>query len=190
MERVLSLEAAREQSRMRDILVVFAGSILIALFAHVSIRLPFTPVPIAMQPHVCLFLGALLGSRRGALAVLVYLFQGAIGFPVFAMGKAGFLHLLGPTGGYLLGYAVAAYVTGYLVEKTREKTPRKAVLAMAVGNLVIYGMGIAQLSIYLGLKSAVMLGMLPFILGDVLKLVLARQALQWCRGLVGLERDL
>jgi biotin transport system substrate-specific component len=191
MARVISLETPNQQiSWTRNTLAVFAGSLLIALFANVSLPLPFTPVPITMQVHVCLLLGALLGSKRGALAVLAYLFQGAVGFPVFAMGKAGFLHLLGPTGGYLLGYVVAAYVTGYLLEKAQEKTPRKAVLAMAAGNLVVYAMGIPQLSLYIGLKSALIVGTLPFILGDVLKLILARQGFQFCREIFGFERDL
>ena len=191
MARALTLEVSNQQSSwIRDTFLVFAGSVLIALFANVSIPLPFTPVPIATQAHVCLLLGALLGSKRGALAVAAFLFQGAIGLPVFALGKAGFLHILGPTGGYLLGYVAATYVTGYLVEKAHEKTPRKAVLAMAVGNLILYVMGVPQLALYLGLKSALILGTLPFILGDVLKLILARQGFQFCRELVGFERDL
>jgi biotin transport system substrate-specific component len=146
------------------------GSILIALCSSISIRLPFTPVPLAIAPHVCLALGAILGRNRGALAVLAYLFQGAMGFPVFALGASGLLHLLGPRGGYLIGYAAAAYVTGFLIERMREKTAYKTFMALAAGNGIIYLLGVSQLSLFIGFKSAVLLGMVPFLLGDALKL--------------------
>ncbi len=170
--------ATQDQSWLRSLLLVLGSSILIALFAQVSIRLPFTPVPIGLQNYLSLFLGVILGPRRAALAVFLFLFQGAMGLPVFALGKFGLLHLLGPTGGYLVGYVLAAYVVGYLVEKSEHKTPQKAAVAMAVGSLVIFFCGASQLSIYLGLKSALLLGVLPFLAGDMIKLILAYQALK------------
>jgi biotin transport system substrate-specific component len=188
MEKVVRLEGF--SNRLRDMTVVLVAALLLPLFANLSFRFPFTPVPITLQVHVALLLGALLGSKRGALAVLLYLVQGACGFPVFALGKSGLLHLLSPTGGYLLGYVAGAYVTGYLVEQSADKTARRAVLAMAAGNGVVYALGVMQLSLYLGFKSALMLGVLPFIVGDVVKLVLARQALRFCRPYLGFERDL
>lgn len=161
-----------------DFFRIGMGSILIAFCAPISIQLPFTPVPIALAPHLCLALGVVLGSRRGALAVLAYLFQGAMGLPVFALGDAGFLHLLGPRGGYLLGYAAAAYVTGYLIEKMRERTAYKTFLALTIGNGIIYLLGVAQLSLFIGFKSAIFLGMLPFLLGDILKLLLVYKGIK------------
>lgn len=170
--------AIQNRSLLKDIFVVLGGSLLISLFAHVSIKLPFTPIPISLQPHVCLFLGAFLGSRRGSLAVLAFLLQGGMGLPVFATGTAGLLVLLGPKGGYLLGYVVAAFVTGYLIENGKTKTPRLTVLSMVAGNLIIYTFGLLHLSNYLGWKGAIIFGMLPFLIGDMIKLALSYQALK------------
>jgi biotin transport system substrate-specific component len=171
MEYPLDVWSQKQTSWMEDLILIGMGSILIALCAPISIKLPFSPVPIALAPHLSLALGAVLGRHRGALSVLAYLLQGAMGLPVFALGDSGILHLLGPRGGYLLGYAAAAYATGYLIEKMRERTPYKTFMALAAGNGIIYLLGISQLSLFIGLKSAVLLGMLPFLLGDALKLL-------------------
>lgn len=168
----------KQSSWLKDLFLIGMGSVLMALCAPISIKLPFTPVPIALAPHLCLALGAILGSRRGALAILAYLFQGAMGLPVFALGDAGFLHLLGPRGGYLLGYAAAAYVTGYLIETIRERTAYKTFLALATGNGIIYLLGVSQLSLFIGFKAAVLLGMLPFLLGDALKLLMVYKGIK------------
>jgi len=174
-----SFEMTQENySWLRNLLVVLGGSFLIALFARVSIPLPFSPVPIALQGHVCLLLGVLLGSRLSALAVLTYLLQGAIGLPVFALGKAGMAVLLGPTGGYLIGYLLGAWVTGYLVERSGSKSLRQATLAMAIGNLAIYLCGLSQLSLFVGSERVFLLGMFPFLIGDCFKLGVAYQALK------------
>ena len=177
----LQTETIEDRSWFKEAAVIIGASVIIALFAPISIPLPFTPVPIATQPHVVLFLAVLLGSKRGSLAVLSYLFQGAIGLPVFAGGKAGLLCLAGPTGGYLVGYVVAAYVTGLLFEKLKERTPTRAFLAMAVGNLTIFVFGLSWLSHFVGLQKAFLLGMLPFLLGDFIKLVVAVRGLKALR---------
>lgn len=156
---------------LKDLFLIGIGSVLIALCAPISIILPFTPVPLALAPHLCLAFGVILGSKRGALAVLAYLLQGVMGLPVFALGDSGLLHLLGPRGGYLLGYVAATYVTGYLVEKMRDRNVYKTFIALATGNGIIYLLGVSQLSLFIGLKSAVLLGMIPFLLGDALKLL-------------------
>ncbi len=166
------------QSWARDALLVIGGSILIALFARVAIPLPFTPVPLALQMNVCLFLGVLLGSKRGAAAVLVFLAQGACGLPVFAKGNAGFAVLLGPTGGYLLGYVAAAFLAGYLWERAKSKSTGQAFLAMAAGNLVVYAIGVTHLSQFVGINRALLLGVAPFVIGDLLKLFLGVRALK------------
>jgi biotin transport system substrate-specific component len=167
----LLTETTRDRSWVQDLFVVLGASIIIALFAPISIHLPFTPVPIATQSHVVLLLAVLLGSRRSAMAVIAYLGQGAMGLPVFSGATGGILHLAGPTGGYLLGYVVAAYITGWLVENAAKRTPGRALLAMGVGNLAIYLFGLSWLSQFVGLGSAVTLGMLPFLVGDCLKLL-------------------
>jgi biotin transport system substrate-specific component len=172
MTTVAYPSSAVRSSWLKDLALIGMGSILIVLCAPLSIKLPFTPVPIALTPHVCLALGAVLGRTRGALAVLTYLLQGALGFPVFALGASGLAYACGPLGGYLLGYAAAAYVTGTLIERMRERSAYKTFLALAAGNAVIYLLGISQLSLFIGFKSAVLLGMLPFLIGDALKLLL------------------
>lgn len=163
--------SSKQSSWLKDLFLIGMGSVLIALCAPISIKLPFNPVPLALAPHLCLALGVILGSKRGALAVLAYLLQGAMGLPVFALGDSGLLHLLGPRGGYLLGYAAAAYVTGYLIEKMRARSAYKIFLALATGNGIIYMLGVSQLSLFIGFKSAVLLGMIPFLLSDALKLL-------------------
>lgn len=167
MKAISLLSLSRSSSWLKDLCVVLAGSILISLAAPISIKLPFTPVPLALAPHLCLAVGLILGKNRAALAVLTYLFQGAIGLPVFALGSAGIIHLLGPSGGYLIGYVAAAYLVGFLTE--RERTPVRVLTALVLGNAAIYLLGAAQLSLFVGLKSAITLGILPFLIGDTLK---------------------
>lgn len=178
---VYQIDKVQDHSWMRDVLAVIGGSLLISLLARVSIPLPFSPVPITLQPHACLFLGALLGSRKGALAVLAFLFQGLIGLPVGALGKCGLSWLIGPTGGYLAGYVLGAFATGYLVERTKNATPRMTILAMTTGNLIIYAFGVLHLSNYLGLQGAIVYGVLPFLIGDLIKLALTYKALSYSR---------
>lgn len=173
-----SIISQKQSSWLKDLLVVGMASILIALCAPLSIKLPFTPVPFALAPQLCLAIGAVLGSRRGALAVLAYLFQGAMGLPVFALGTSGLLPLLGPRGGYLLGYVAAAYACGYLIERIRERSGYKTFLALVAGNTIIFLFGVTQLSLFIGLKSAILLGMLPFLPTEALKLLLVYRGIK------------
>jgi biotin transport system substrate-specific component len=161
--------------------LILGASVIIALFAPVAIPLPFTPIPLATQGHVILLLSCLLGSKRAALAVLTYLFQGAIGLPVFAGGMAGIGVLAGPKGGYLLGYLAAAFITGFIMERLKHRTLPKAFIAMAVGNLAIYLFGLPRLSLFVGWHNAFVLGMLPFLIGDALKLLIAARSLKSLR---------
>jgi biotin transport system substrate-specific component len=171
-------ELTQPRSWIRNLFLVIGGSFLIALFSRISIPLPFSPVPIALQGHVCLLLGALLGSRLGALTVLTYLFQGALGLPVFALGKAGMAILLGPTGGYLVGYVLGAWIVGYLIERSGCRNLKQATLALTVGTLAIYLCGLPQLALFVGAEKVFFLGMLPFLLGDFFKLCIAYRGLK------------
>jgi biotin transport system substrate-specific component len=175
------LTVSKKDSWVRSLFLVLGGSFLIALFARISIPLPFSPVPIALQGVICLILGAMLGRRLGALSVLAYLAQGAIGLPVFALGKAGLPILLGPTGGYLLGYLLGAYVTGYLIERSGSKSHHRLLLALTLGNLTIYLCGLPQLALFVGADKVFALGMLPFLVGDVVKLIIASRLLKLCQ---------
>jgi biotin transport system substrate-specific component len=140
-------------------------------------------VPIATQNSVVLLLAVLLGPRKGAAAVLAFLVQGALGWPVFAGGIGGAAVLLGPRGGYLIGYLVAAYAVGALIEKAQEKTAAKTFLALAAGTGIIYVLGAGYLSLFVGAEKALFLGVAPFILGDVLKTLCGMKILNWISNL-------
>lgn len=162
----------RQRTWLYDLLLILGCSVLIGLSAQISIPLPFTPVPITGQTLTVLLTGAVLGSRRGLLAVLTYLAQGFAGLPVFAGGKAGLVALLGPSGGYLVGFAAAAWLTGFLAEKGWDRRWQSNLLAMGLGNLVIYLFGLPWLAMFVG-NQAIALGLLPFIPGDLVKLAIA-----------------
>ena len=163
------------QTLTQNILLILGGSILIALSAQIAIPLAFTPIPITGQTFAILMVGMVLGSRRGALAVVAYLIEGASGLPVFAGGTSGIIPLLGPTAGFLFGFIPAAFLVGFLAERGWGKTPLTTGLAMILGNAVIYIFGLTVLSMWLGttLGTTLTFGFLPFYMGDVLKLILA-----------------
>ena len=162
-------------SVMQQAMLVIAGSILLALSAH--IKVPFYPVPVTMQTMIILMIGVTYGSRLGSLTILAYLAEGAMGLPVFA-GGAGLAYMAGPTGGYLLGFLVAAFVTGSLAERGWGKTWQTTAAAMVIGNLVIYAFGVTYLSTIVGsFDKALQFGLVPFIYGDILKIVIATAAL-------------
>lgn len=170
------ISSVREgRSWVQECSIVVIAAFLITLFGSLSFPLPFSPVPLATQGSFCLLLGVCLGRKRAACAVALFLFEGAMGLPVFSLGKSGFWHLMGPTGGYLLGTLLGTYLAGYLYEKMKVKGVRAAFCAMAVGNLVIFVCGWCQLSAFLGIKGAFLYGVLPFLIGDFLKLQVAAQ---------------
>jgi biotin transport system substrate-specific component len=160
-----------------DLFFIIVASLLIALSAQLTIRLPFSPVPFTGQTLAILLVSATLGSWRGTLAVGAYILQGLIGLPVFANGGAGIGHLLGPTGGYLLGFVAMAWVVGKLAERGRDRERAKAWLAFLFGEIVLYIIGLIWLSTFVGIQNAITLGLLPFIPGDILKIILAGQIL-------------
>jgi biotin transport system substrate-specific component len=161
--------AARIPARIYDVCLVAGFSLIIAASAQVSIPLPFTPVPVTLQTFAVVVAGALLGSRRGAAAVLAYLAEGFAGLPVFSLGRAGIAHLLGPTGGYLVGFVAAAWLVGLLVERRFASTLFGALFVLVAGHLVPYATGVAWLSMSLGLQRALLLGFVPFLVGDAFK---------------------
>lgn len=174
----LDFSSRKLSGRLVDTLVVLVASLLIGLTGQLAIPFPFTPVPFALQAHVILFLAVSLGSQRAMAAVALFLLQGAMGLPVFAQGGFGLLWLFGPTGGYLFGYLAAAFVTGWISERLQQKTSLSLFSAMAAGNLIIFFFGVVWLSQFLGWKGACMYGVLPFIIGDFLKLSLATKMLK------------
>jgi len=165
-------------SRLRDALLVIAGSLLVAALAQIEIPLPFTPVPITGQTFGVLLIGAAFGSKRGAASLMLYLIEGGIGLPFFAGGSSGLRILTGATAGYLAGFVVAAFVVGWLAERGLERSVRTSILPFLVGTVIIYLFGVAWLSIVLkSFSQGVALGMIPFLIGDAIKLILASLAL-------------
>ena len=160
-------------TRVWDSTLIIAGAQIIALCSQVAIPLAFSPIPITLQTLAVLLVGASLGSKRGALSLILYLGEGALGAPVFAGGGSGLPYLFGPTGGYLLGFILSAYTVGRLAEREWDRTPAKTAIAMAIGNLAIYIPGLAWLSLFVGVKRILYVGFLPFIPGDILKIMLA-----------------
>ncbi|MHB8599558.1 MAG: biotin transporter BioY [Ktedonobacteraceae bacterium] len=152
---------------------------LMMVFARMTIPLPFTPVPITGQTFGVLLTGALLGRKRAALAMLLYLAEGMLGLPVFAGGlsawspsSVGLPVIIGPTAGYLFSYPLAAYVIGFFAERGWDRRFWKALIALVVGEGIIYVVGVTWLALYVGFPLALPLGFLPFIPGDILKLLL------------------
>jgi biotin transport system substrate-specific component len=149
------------------------GAVLVSLAAQVAVPLPFSPVPMTLQPLAVLVVGGLLGAADGAGALALYLVWGAMGLPVFAAGGAGAAHLVGPTGGYLLAFPLAAGITGALVRRA-PGSAMGVLLACVLGMMFIHLGGVAHLALLGGDPGlAVRLGFIPFLTGDLLKVALA-----------------
>ncbi len=169
--------ARRFPALLSDCAAVFGVSLLVAISAQVAIPLPFTPVPVTLQTLVILLCAAALGSRRGPMAILLYLAEGAAGLPVFSGGRAGIGHLLGPTGGYLAGFLAAAVVVGALAEAGWTRKPLHAFAALLAGSACIYIPGILWLGVSVGYSRVIALGLLPFLPGEGFKLAACLAAL-------------
>jgi biotin transport system substrate-specific component len=166
-----------------DAVRIAAANILLVLCAHIAIPLPWTPVPITGQTFGVLLVAVLLGARRGAITLILYLLEGAAGLPVFQpLGLPGLARFAGPTAGYLFSYPVAAFVTGWLVERgakiAREGGSRLAGLslvgALIAGEAIIFACGCAWLALFLGTGWGLALqqGALPFFPGEIIKMAL------------------
>jgi biotin transporter BioY len=167
-------------------LLVLAGSLFIALTAQIAV--PIGPVPISGQTLGVLLVAGVLGSRRGALAVLTYLAEGLAGLPVFAGGRAGVMVLAGPTGGYLVGFVAAAVVVGVLCENGFDRRPSTTFLAMAAGTAVIYVGGVVWLARFTGWETVFAVGVAPFLVGDAIKASIAALALPLTRAVARRRR--
>lgn len=139
------------------------------------IAIPVQPIPITLQTMFTGLSGILLGGYAGALSQIVYILLGVIGLPVFAGGRAGLGTLLGPTGGYLIGFVLAAYIIGQIMVSRRQPGFLWTIMALLIGNLIIYVFGTAWLafSAHLDPVKALLLGVVPFLPGDAVKLMAA-----------------
>jgi biotin transport system substrate-specific component len=162
-------------SAVRAGAVIFVAA-LTAAAAQISVPLPFTAVPFTFQPMVVLLGGLALGAKLGMASQAVYLAAGLAGLPVFAASATlppGPLRLIGPTGGYLVAYPVAALLVGYLAELGFDRRYVTSVIAMLAGLAVVYAFGVTWLSVSLGFASALAAGVTPFVAADVVKVAAA-----------------
>ncbi len=165
--------SSTKRGALRAAVLMVLGTV--ALWLSAKIQVPLIPVPITMQTLVVLVIGVAYGWKLGGATVLLYLAEGAVGLPVFAGNWSeggGFHHLYGPTAGYLVGFAVAAAICGALAERGWDRSLLKAGAAMVIGNLVIYALGLTWLAIQIGLGDALKYGLVPFLVGDALKILL------------------
>lgn len=173
----------------KQVALVLGFSLFVALSAQIVIPNPFSDVPFTGQTFAVLLTGALLGSRLGALALVAYLLEGAIGLPFFFGGRGGFAHLiLSPTAGYLWSYPLAAFVAGLLAERGWDKGFSTAAAAMAIGSIVILMCGFAWRAwFFMTPAQAFATSVVPFIIGDIIKIGLAATVLPLGWKLLGRE---
>ncbi len=157
---------------VRDTALVAGGAALTALAAQVAIPLPFSPIPLTLQTFAVVLVGASLGTLRGVASMLLYLLVGLAGAPVFSHGTSGWG---GASFGYVLGFVVAALVVGQLAERGLTRTPLRTAGVMVLGNLAIYAVGVPWLMnvAHVDLPKALALGVVPFLIGDAIKVAVA-----------------
>ncbi len=163
----------RPSSLLREIPILIGFNLLLVACACLSINLPFSPVPITGQTFGVLVVAMVLGRIRGTAIVAAYLLEGLAGIPVFAGGKAGVATILGPTGGYLIGFLAAAYLVGYLADRGWDRGYLKSTIAMIAGTAVIFVCGLVWLSAFVPANALAATGLVPFIPGAAVKIALA-----------------
>jgi len=162
----------KQKNIFLDIAMILCSIVFIAVMANIRINL--WPVPITMQTFGAFTIAFFFGSRKGFLSFLAYMLAGVVGFSVFAGWKSGMAVMMGPTVGYLVGMLVAAFFVGMMIEKGYGRTKKSVLLVMVVGNLIIYSLGLIGLKMFLGevgLVGLLMAGLIPFLIGDFLKIL-------------------
>ena len=166
-----------------QVAIVVGASLFVALCAHITIPLPFTPVPLTVQNFAVLLVGLMLGSRRGFAALALYLAEGAMGMPVFSpVGPGGIAHLMGPTAGFLLAYPLVAWLAGYVMEHGRKSFAR-ASLGGLLGEVVLFAGGLTWLAVLThSVTQAIRWGLYWFLFAEVIKVMMAAGiAARWQR---------
>lgn len=163
------------QSRVRTVALVVGFALLTAAAAQITIALPWTPVPLTGTTFAVLLAGATLGWRAGGASQLLYVVLGAVGLPFYQGGESGWTYASGATGGYLVGFVIAAALVGYLAERGQDRSLATSISAMLAGTAVVYLFGVIWLGhvIQADAVTALEKGMLPFVIGDGLKLLAA-----------------
>jgi biotin transport system substrate-specific component len=167
-----TLWPAQRSSRIARAAALAVGGAL-ALTLSAKIQVPFIPVPMTLQTLVVLVLGAAFGARLAAATVALYLLEGLLGLPVFAGAVAGPAYVAGPTGGFLLGFLIAAALIGFLAERGWDRSWGRLVAAMTLGHVAIFALGFGWLAVLIGPEKAFALGVAPFALATIVKTLLA-----------------
>ena len=168
-----------------DVMLVVGASAIIAIAAQVAITIPFTPVPLTLQPLAVILVGVVLGSTRGAAAATLYLLEGFSGLPVFAQGHGGPLMFVAASAGYLYSYPLAAWLAGWLSERGWGNHTLRAITAMLLSLAVIYAGGWSWLSITFGPRAAFFAGVKPFVVADIVKVAIGAALLPYAQRAVG-----
>ncbi|GAA2257493.1 MULTISPECIES: biotin transporter BioY [Kitasatospora] len=168
--------ATRLGGQARELALVVGGAALTGLAAQFSVPVPGSPVPVTGQTFAALLVGTALGARRGAASLALYLLAGMAGMPWFAEGSSGFAM---PSLGYAIGFVLAAALTGAFARRGADRSAPRTAMAMVLGNLAIYAVGVPYLaaSLHVSLAKAADLGLYPYLIGDALKVLLAMGAL-------------
>jgi len=169
---MFSQTAAIQRSHAFSAIQILGASLFIALSAHISVYLPFTPVPLTGHTLAVLMIGATLGSRKGLLSVLTYICEGMIGLPVFAGGAISPLAIIGPTGGYIAGMLAQAYIVGWFTERKEAFSLSNLISGCLVGVTVQMTMGVLWLAHFVGINNVLALGLVPFIPGEMIKIAI------------------
>jgi biotin transport system substrate-specific component len=169
--QISTLETLASGSLAKKAAIVVAGSIFMAAMTQISV--PFFPVPMTLQTLAVMLIGVTFGFRMAAATIALYLVQGLAGLPVFSNFGFGAAKLVGPTGGYLIGFLVAAAAMGFMADRGITKSWAGMIATLAVGEVIIFALGYSWLGALIGTEKAWLGGVLPFLLGDALKFVLA-----------------
>ena len=171
----------------RSVALVVGGAAFVGLTAQVAIPLPFTPVPLSLQTFSVLLVGAVLGSRRGVASMALYLLAGVAGVPWFSQHQSGWAFA---SFGYVVGFVLAAWLVGRLAERGADRTVASTAGLMVLGNLAIYACGVSGLMVVtgMGLVAALLAGVVPFLIGDAIKVALAAGLLPATWKMVGSRR--
>lgn len=163
----------KPNSIINELPILLTFNLLLIASSYLAINLPFSPVPITGQTFGILLIAMSLGRVRGLGIVLAYLFEGAIGLPVFAGGTTGFVKFIGPTGGYLIGFLACAYIVGWMADSGWDRSYLKSITAMTIGTVVIFVFGLVWLAKFIPFEALFTAGLLPFLPGALVKIALA-----------------
>lgn len=173
----IAYTGAKERSVAFTVAQIFMSSLLIALCAQITIPLPFTPVGLTLQTLAVMLIGAMLGSRNGAISVMLYLAESMLGFPVLSGGVSNVLALVGPKAGYLIGFVFQAYLVGWFAERRHSLGRSGLMLGMFFASALQLSVGALWLGQFVGYQSMLLMGVVPFIPGEMIKILVVNNFL-------------